>query len=103
MSNFKPNRQQLMFLWGGPCVLRGTHAYQLPVGMPSPLEYISNLLSNTAAELDINGAVCSKDGRDILRPGDKLELSPVSPLDKGVLARDCGLSRSSSEDVDQSD
>lgn len=81
-----------------------TIPYQLPVGMPPPpLEHILNLLSNTAGELDISGAVCSKDGRDILRPGDKLEPSPVSPLDKGVLARDCGLSRSSSEDVDQSD
>lgn len=64
---------------------------------------ISNLQSITADEPDLTGAVCIKDGREILRPGDKLEPSPVSPPDNGVLARDCGLSRSSSDDVDQSE
>ena len=70
-------------------------------GVLSILPSIS--LLSYIGEPDITGAVCSKDGREILRPGDKLEPSPVSPLDNGVLARDCGLPRSSSEEVDQSE
>lgn len=54
-------------------------------------------------EFGMTGAVCIKDGREILRPGDKLEPNPVSPADRGVLMRDFGLSRSSSEEVDQSE
>ena len=65
--------------------------------------YIANLLPITAGELFMIGAVCRNDGREMLSPGDILEPSPVSPPDNGVLARESGLSRSSSEDVDQSE
>ena len=65
--------------------------------------YIVYSLSIKPGELDMTGAVCINDGREILRIGDKLEPSPVSPPDNGVLARECGLSRSSSDDVDQSE